>query len=375
MSVVGYRALSWEGDRLTIEWHDVTAVYSSVWLRDNRPMDRDAVSGQRLIDVADLPTVVRIERALARAEGLDIQWSGDATVACFAWAFLFAYRTGDRPADGRLPWLFGGRLDARVDRACLPWAQLPVSGARGAWLQRLVREGLVLLSGVPVVPGTLLEVAAYLGGVLPTNYGAIYDVRTVAQPENLAYSDLGLGLHTDNPYRDPVPGFQALHVLVDSPEGGDSLFVDGFALADHLRAEAREHFDVLTNTPVPFHYRSRDAELRCERPLIRLNARGVVEAIHYNGRSMAPIALSIDPMERFYAAYRRWAMLLRDPRFQLRTHLVAGECVVFDNQRVLHGRTAFSSARVQRHLQGCYISRDSVLSTWGVLMRDEGSKR
>ena len=90
MSVVGYRALSWEGDRLTIEWHDVTAVYSSVWLRDNRPMDRDAVSGQRLIDVADLPTVVRIERALARAEGLDIQWSGDATVACFAWAFLFA---------------------------------------------------------------------------------------------------------------------------------------------------------------------------------------------------------------------------------------------------------------------------------------------
>jgi len=41
--------------------------------------------------------------------------------------------------------------------------------------------------------------------------------------------------------------------------------------------------------------------------------------------------------------------------------------VVFDNQRILHGRTAFSSARYPRHLRGCYLSRDSVYSETALL--------
>ena len=82
----------------------------------------------------------------------------------------------------------------------------------------------------------MLEAMRLVGQVAETNYGLVFDVRSVPQPENLAYSDLGLGLHTDNPYREPVPGFQALHALIASPDGGDSLFADGFALAEHLRA-------------------------------------------------------------------------------------------------------------------------------------------
>ncbi len=75
-----------------------------------------------------------------------------------------------------------------------------------------------------------------MGRVSETNYGRVFEVRSVPQPENLAYSDLGLGLHTDNPYREPVPGFQVLHVLVASPDGGESIFGDGFAIAEHLRS-------------------------------------------------------------------------------------------------------------------------------------------
>jgi gamma-butyrobetaine dioxygenase len=44
--------------------------------------------------------------------------------------------------------------------------------------------------------------------------------------------------------------------------------------------------------------------------------------------------------------------------------------VVFDNQRVLHGRTAFSSARYPRHLRGCYLTRDSVYSEAALLHRE-----
>ena len=111
-----------------------------------------------------------------------------------------------------------------------------------------------------------------------------FDVRSVPQPENLAYSDLGLGLHTDNPYRDPVPGFQALHALIPSNEGGESIFADGFALAAHLRDTAPEAFTLLTTTAAPFLYRSGDAELYAERPLIQLAASGAIAAVHYNSR-------------------------------------------------------------------------------------------
>jgi len=42
---------------------------------------------------------------------------------------------------------------------------------------------------------------------------------------------------------------------------------------------------------------------------------------------------------------------------------------VFDIQRILHGRTAFTSARHARHLRGCYLTRDSVYSEAALLRR------
>jgi len=208
-----------------------------------------------------------------------------------------------------------------------------------------------------------------MGRIAETNYGEVFDVRFVPQPENLAYSDVGLGLHTDNPYREPVPGFQALHVLAASPEGGASLFADGFALAEHLRATYPESFARLTQTAVGFHYRSKDADLYAERPLIQLACDGHVTAVHYNSRSIAPLRLAAEDVQPFYAAYRRFATLLRERRFQLQLRLADGDLVAFDNQRILHGRTGFSSARHHRHLRGCYLTRDSVFSESALLGR------
>ena len=61
--------------------------------------------------------------------------------------------------------------------------------------------------------------------------------------------------------------------------------------------------------------------------------------MHYNSRSIAPLSLPAHEAPPFYDAYRRFAPLLREARFQLRTRLGGGTLVVFDNQRILHGRT------------------------------------
>ena len=361
-------------ETLTVEWADgARSEYSSLWLRDNVPEDRDAYSGQRLVDIADVPASPRIRSAVREDGAVRIDWDGEVRTASFKLQWLRAHRPEapvQRPELQVRTWLEGQRLDARRDFAWTSVATLSaVPSARLTWLTRLVQDGLAFLEEVPAREGAILEVMPLIGRVLETNYGLTFDVRSVAQPENLAYSDLGLGLHTDNPYREPVPGFQALHALVTSNEGGASLFADGFALAAQLHSEAPDDFALLAGTAVPFLYRSQDAELYAERPLIQLSTTGVVRAVHYNSRSIAPLSIAPAAAARFYAAYRRFASLLREPRYQLHTRLGAGTLVVFDNQRILHGRTAFSSARFARHLRGCYLSRDSVYSQSALLRR------
>jgi len=361
-------------EALTIEWSDgVVSEFPSLWLRDNLATDRDAHSGQRLVDITDLPDAPRIRSAVTEDARVRIEWEREDSPAAFELAWLAAQALGShrrRPERSVRTWLEGGKLDAARD---LAWIELDVARAearaRLVWLTRLLQDGLAFVSGLPATERAILDTAPLIGRVLETNYGLTFDVRSLPQPENLAYSDLGLGLHTDNPYREPVPGFQALHALITSNEGGASLFADGFALAAHLRATAPDDFAQLTSTAVPFHYRSRDADLYAERPLIQLSTGGEITAVHYNSRSIAPLTLRTGGLGAFYRAYRRFAALLRESRFQLQTRLAAGTMVVFDNQRVLHGRTAFSSARQARHLRGCYLSRDSVCSETALLRR------
>jgi gamma-butyrobetaine dioxygenase len=362
-------------DLLEIEWSDGTASeFASLWLRDNVREDRDPHSGQRLVDIADLPEDPKIRSAVARDGAVRVEWEADPRCALFELSWLHAQAAGfGRPCPQVAPrrWLDGARLDAAHDFA---WAAFSAAQAdrslRARWLTRLMQDGIAFLHGVPAATGGILEAASLLGKVCDTNYGLVFDVRSVPQPENLAFSDLGLGLHTDNPYRDPVPGFQVLHTLIASPEGGESLFGDGFAIAEHLRTAFPDAFALLTRTAVPFLYRSTDAQLYAERPLIQLDCAGEVAAVHYNSRSIAPLRLAARDAAPFYSAYRRFAALLRDSRFHLRFRLRDGDLVIFDNQRTLHGRTAFSSARHPRHLRGCYLTRDSVHSEAAVLRRE-----
>ena len=366
------RQIDWTPSMLRLQWADGERVeLASVWLRDNRREDRDPRNGQRLIDAADLPTAPRIRRAVLQQACVRIEWEHEAGGASFDLDWLAAQAaamSGARLVPRPRLWPEGERLDATRD---FTWATSAAwredSGIQASWLRRLVTEGVAFLTDVPTEPGSILTAMAPVGQVAETNYGLLFDVRAVPEPENLAYSDLGLGLHTDNPYREPVPGFQALHVLVASPDGGESLFADGFAIAEQLRREDPSAFEVLARTPVPFAYRSKNAALSAERPLIQLSVRDEVAAVHYNSRSIQPLPFAAEAAERYYGAYRRFAMLLRERRFMLRFMMRAGDLVVFDNQRILHGRTGFASARYPRHLQGCYLTRDSVFSRAALL--------
>jgi alpha-ketoglutarate-dependent taurine dioxygenase len=357
-------------DSLTLQWTDGrSSQFAAIWLRDNQSEHRDVHSGQRLLDIADFPAAPKIRTASLRAGVVQVQWENEPHAASFDVGW-FAAQVETPFAHVPMQSWVGGSLDASRDFAWLNLRQARENAVeRSRWLTRLLTNGIAFLSGVPATENAILEAMSLVGRVAETNYGLVFDVRSVAQPENLAFSDLGLGLHTDNPYREPVPGFQALHMLIASPDGGENLFADGLALAAHLRDHEPDVFARLTSTAVPFRYQSKDADLYAERPLIQLSCDGAVTAVHYNNRSIAPLRLALADTQAFYGAYRKFALLLRDAAFQLRFRLRSGDLVVFDNQRILHGRTPFSSAKHARHLRGCYLTRDSVYSESALLRR------
>jgi gamma-butyrobetaine dioxygenase len=86
-------------------------------------------------------------------------------------------------------------------------------------------------------------------------------------------------------------------------------------------------------------------------------------------RPGASPAAAAEEMREFYNAYRTFAAIMLRPYLTLRLDLAPGDCVIFDNTRVLHSRAGFA-ATGERHLQGCYSDLDGVESTAAVLARN-----
>ena len=232
---------------------------------------------------------------------------------------------------------------------------------------RLIRDvGFVVLENVPTKEGQVLKVISELGYTRETNYGALFEVRTEVNPNNLAYTNMGLGSHTDNPYRDPVPTVQLLHCLESSTEGGDSVLVDGFKAAAVLRQESKEDFDILTSTWINFRFSDTKTDLRSRVPMIELNDNSEIVKVRYNNRSIDTINLPTNKIRSFYKAYRHWSEIIERDNLKVIFKLSEGDLMLLDNTRIMHARTAFSK-KGKRHLQGAYTDLDGLYSQLNVL--------
>ena len=361
-------ALRHSEQELTLSWSDGRqSRFAAIWLLDNRPDGRHGPLGQRLFDIAELPEEPRIAAA-ALTDGGDVAVTlapaNAALTYAAGWLREHALDPASRAERRHPPQLWDKSLAQRLPTA----SYRDVAGnerALAGWLADVRDYGFSLLTDVPTEPGTVLQVISLFGYVRETNYGKLFDVVSVEQPTNLAFTGLALGNHTDNPYRDPVPQLQLLHCLAQASEGGESVVVDGFNAAERLRRESPEDFELLTRHAVPFRYvedgeGGRQVDLQAKSPLIELDSEGALYAVRYNNRSAAPLDLPEELVIPYYRAYRRFGRLLHDPQATAGFRLMAGDLFIVDNRRVLHGRRGFGSGR--RHLQGAYADKDSLLS-------------
>ncbi|MFD7231903.1 TauD/TfdA family dioxygenase [Streptomyces sp. NPDC059881] len=356
-----------------------------LWLRDNCPCSgcRNPRNGQKLFQITELPSALAVGSVqdTTTADGdpaREVVWAPDGHRSVYPDAWLDAHLPGTAlaPGDGRTEddkdlWDVAGLTDRGFPEA--DWAAYTTDDAvRAAALDSVLRLGFVLLRDVPVRDRQVLDVARTFGYVRETNYGPLFEVRVEADPNNLAFTGARITPHTDNPYRDPVPTLQLLHCLTNAAQGGDSGLVDGFHAASLLRAEDPEAYRILTRVPVPFAFADDRTELRAHRPLIGTDPAGRIREIRFNNRSIGTLHQPADVLDAFYAAYRRFGQLLLRSELQLDLRLTPGDCLVFDNTRLLHARTAFAESG-DRHLQGAYADIDGLASTLAVLRRKEST--
>lgn len=266
---------------------------------------------------------------------------------------------------------------ARLDRSALTfsWPTLEDPDNLRAATEAFLRFGFMVLRDVATRPEEILTVAGRFGNVRETNFGKYFEVYSRAQSNDLAYRSVPLGPHTDNPYREPVPGIQLLHCLANETRGGWSTLADSLSACEALATEDSEGFAALSSTPVRFRFVDQTNELIERRPIIRRDAYGTITGVHYSPRLDYLPLLEGKELRRFHRARRRLGELFTDPRFEIRFPLAAGELLFFDNSRVLHGRTAFDPDEGLRHVQGCYIDADGPRNLYRVLASSAHPRR
>ena len=234
----------------------------------------------------------------------------------------------------------------------------------GEWLAAVRASGVAVLHSLSTKPGSLCDVAELFGFLRETNYGRWFEVRSEINPSNLAYTNLGLQAHTDNPYGDPVPTLQLLACLENSIEDGNSIVVDGFKVAEKLKSEHSGAFDLLSKYCADFDYSgSEGVRLRARKPMNELAPDGQLIAVRFNNRSSAPyMDIPFEDMEAYYDAYRKFVEIVELPEMQVSFNLSPGDLFIVDNTRVLHLRNAFSGSGT-RWLEGCYADLDGLYST------------
>lgn len=330
------------------------ADYHWFWLRHQCNEDRHPQTGERTLDASDVPLGIRPRdvRLDDVGQNVVITWdepSGKQSRYALQWLREHAY-AWDREAAPPPP---SDTHRITVDATEIgDWNTVVNRTLELARCDGLaVVRGLSKLSNRAAEEDTepLIEAFGRAGlGIIGTHFGRYEDLRvdntTNQNTDQLGYTDAGIDLHTDQPFLDHPPRYQLLQCIRAADEGGESFLCDALAAARYLASIDADAFARLTTFPVIFHRKQKSFERIVESPIVTGDdPLGFI--VRYSYFTLAPFKYPFAQMEAWYRAYDRFAKIVRDKRHQYRFSLQPGDFVLYDNHRMLHGRTAFSGPR------------------------------
>ncbi|OTB07704.1 hypothetical protein M426DRAFT_228018 [Hypoxylon sp. CI-4A] len=356
----------------------------NLWLRDNcrcsTCVHQD--TRQRNFDTFDIPENIQVSWLETNEDGVKIQWSGDGHESFYPWEFLeFYLKNNKRDPEPLEAQHFGAQGPENSDNWPPTLQHGDFSTNENETVGRLTdfirRNGFAFVANVPVDSAEptekLLEKIAF---IRQTHYGGFYDFIPDLALADTAYTNIALGAHTDTTYFTDPAGLQAFHLLshtAPSSEnksgenlGGQSLLVDGFYAASILKKEDPKAFEILSKVKLPWHASgNKGITISPDKlyPVLEVDeSTGKVHRVRWNNddRGVVPFDSEYSP-EEWYKAARKWNDILRRQSVEYWFQLKPGNLLVFDNWRVLHGRSAFTGVR---RICGGYINRDDFISRW-----------
>ncbi len=221
------------------------------------------------------------------------------------------------------------------------------------------KYGFVIIKNVPCEDNFIVKFANSIGSVRRTNFGEYFNVKSKKDPNDLAYTSLGLTPHTDNPYRNPVPCIQLLHCIESEVSGGLSTLVDGFTVTEDLKNENLDFYQILTEVKVRFKFIDKDVVLEDWSELIKLDENKNFKQVRFSPRLDYVPVLDKKKLDLYYKARKRISEMYNSDKYRIEFKLNPKDLIMMDNYRLLHGRTSYDTNEGNRFLQGCYIDYDS----------------
>lgn len=345
------------------------AYFNYYWLRDNCPSSFNATTRERSFDIFHLTQAPQADSASLQGDNLIIWWAGEDHISHIPVEMLTAFNGAHRrsdPADlPRGAW-FSDHF-SQVPRFSQP--ELLADPSKVAkWIEALLVEGVAIISDMPNSDKGLTETANLIGKIRPTFFGDYFDVRTHINPTNTAFTAGALELHTDTPAEEHAPGIQFLHCRENSVKGGLSIYADGVAVANDFRQVDPEGFRLLSEIDVPFYCEHDTYDMRSRHTVIELDHNGVVSGLTISQHMLDIADLPQDILDDYYPAFCRFGKMLQDDRYVMKFLMKSGECMTFDNHRIVHGREAYTASSGDRYLRGTYTDRAEMHSTYRALV-------
>ena len=328
------------------------------WLRDNCPcstcriVQTDERRWQPWLEVEPQ----RVASAEVTGAGLLIRWTSghESLYTAETWADIDrASRRGIWTAH---VWSAGYELE-RFDHGAAETDLV----TRRRLFEAFRRDGAIVVTGSPCVPGTCLEFVRNLGlTVCHSSLGLIFDVKLDPAGYNVAFTAEHVPPHNDNAQYTHPPSGQVLAMLVNDATGGESIVVDGWNVVEQLMRSDPAAVDVLSRVAVGHRQYSTDAEGYSRSPLIVRDREGKVTHLRFSNQLMQPLPFDDPDLAEWYRAYRLLGAVVTDPANHVSFRLCAGDMLFVNGYRVLHSRTAFRPDG-PRHLQDIYFEVDDVL--------------
>ena len=240
-------------DGLNILWDDnSSSCFPWLWLRDHSESEVDLHpdSKQRQIDVfSESPNNAVNKVSLDKnSRNVLVQWV-DESESCLSFDLLKSMAQPNTPHAKALRsvnlWNSSNEIEIFPE---ISYKAVMRGGGIKKWLTHIQRTGFVLVTETPATPEVTKELMERMAYIRNSIFGgfSVWDNK-LESPDDTAFTSLSIEPHTDGTYVHDAPGLQTLHCIKRDSIGGENQLIDGLAIAEKMRNEYPDAFNILCN--------------------------------------------------------------------------------------------------------------------------------